>query len=117
MVYADKRPADARAKISETHKCIDCGFDTAPGFPPRWLAECLLNHLGTFTADFTAELEMFMVHDTVWKAAGMTPWGGCLCIGCLEKRLGRKLRPRDFVRDHPFSSIPGTERLTSRRDR
>jgi hypothetical protein len=37
-----------------------------------------------------------MVKDRVWNAAGMEPWGGCLCIGCLETRLGRRLRRQDF---------------------
>jgi hypothetical protein len=40
--------------------------------------------------------EYYMVHDHVWKAAGMEPEGGCLCIGCLEERLGRMLTPDDF---------------------
>src|SRR5215831_16015926 len=42
--------------------------------------------------------------------------GGCVCIGCLEKRLGRKLTPKDFPRRHPFNSLPGTERLIERQD-
>ena len=37
-----------------------------------------------------------MVTDTCWKRAGMKPRGGMLCIGCLEKRLGKKLTPRNF---------------------
>jgi hypothetical protein len=31
------------------------------------------------------------------------------------KRLGRKLRPKDFLRDHPFNDWPGTPRLLKRR--
>jgi hypothetical protein len=43
-------------------------------------------------------------------------WGeGCLCIGCLEKRIGRRLKPKDFT-DHPFNQLPGTPRLLNRRD-
>jgi hypothetical protein len=47
----------------------------------------------------------------------MKPEGGCLCIGCLEKRLGRRLKPKDFPRDHPLNDVrvPGTERLRRRR--
>jgi hypothetical protein len=41
--------------------------------------------------------EYYMVHDNVWKAAGMEPEGGCLCIGCLEERLNRMLTPDDFM--------------------
>jgi hypothetical protein len=47
---------------------------------------------------------VYMVKSTIWQAAGMVDFGGCLCIACLEKRLGRKLRPRDFVRNHPFNT-------------
>jgi hypothetical protein len=45
----------------------------------------------------------------------MEPWGGCLCIGCLEKRIGRSLTPKDFPRGDAFNKVPGTERLLSRR--
>ena len=48
------------------------------------------------------------------RIAGMEPYGGCLCIGCLEKRIGRVLAPRDFP-DHPFRLLPGTKRLLERR--
>jgi hypothetical protein len=41
-------------------------------------------------------------------------YGGCLCIGCLEKRIGRRLIADDFA-DHPFNSLPGTPRLMERR--
>jgi hypothetical protein len=51
----------------------------------------------------------------VWKKAGMEPYGGCLCIGCLEKRLGRKLKPKDFQSGHPFKDLRGTPRLIERR--
>jgi len=43
------------------------------------------------------------------------PYGGCLCIGCLENRIGRKLKPRDFTR-HTFNDMPGTDRLLERRE-
>jgi hypothetical protein len=56
----------------ETAECADCRWDT-----------CLLD-------------EWYMVNDNLWKAAGMEEMGGCLCIGCLEERLGRRLRPDDF---------------------
>ena len=46
----------------------------------------------------------------------MEPYGGCLCIGCLERRIGRKLKPKDFERNHPFnnSGLLCTERLRDR---
>lgn len=40
--------------------------------------------------------EWYMVNDSVWKKAGMKKRGGFLCVGCLEKRIGRKLNKRDF---------------------
>jgi hypothetical protein len=40
--------------------------------------------------------EYYMVHDWVWELSGMNPYDGMLCIGCLEKRLGRKLIKGDF---------------------
>ena len=59
--------------------------------------------------------EVYHLRDAVWKAAGMAPFGGCLCIGCLEKRLGRQLRPTDFDTSHHFNRAPGTPRLMERR--
>jgi hypothetical protein len=35
-----------------------------------------------------------MVEDRVWEKAGDDE--GMLCIGCLEKRIGRKLECKDF---------------------
>jgi len=58
-----------------------------------------------------------MVHDAVWARAGMYSNGGFLCIGCLEKRLGRTLRPSDFT-DAPINNLDNpwqTERLVSRK--
>lgn len=60
--------------------------------------------------------EVYAVFDKVWKAANMGGYDGCLCIGCLEKRLGRTLTPKDFDRKHSFHSFPGTKRLLARRD-
>jgi hypothetical protein len=37
-----------------------------------------------------------MVTDTVWLSVNHYVQG-MLCIGCLEKRLGRKLTPPDFT--------------------
>jgi hypothetical protein len=65
---------------------------------------------------FGPNTELYMVRHSVWERAGMTPWGGCLCVGCLEKRIGRRLKPKDFT-DHVFNDMPGTERLLSRRGR
>ena len=58
--------------------------------------------------------EVYTLRDEVWKKTGMELMGGCLCIGCVEKRIGRRLKPRDFA-DHVFNSMPGTPRLCDRR--
>ena len=59
--------------------CVDCGISTVPqGTRGEW----------------------YMVHDDVWSAAGMNPVADLtqfLCIGCLERRIGRRLTPRDFT--------------------
>ena len=69
--------------------CNDCGMDTEP-WPP---------HRGT--------QEHYVVKDEIWSAAGMPLGkhrtddlaiigGGILCVGCIEKRLGRLLTIDDF---------------------
>ena len=40
--------------------------------------------------------EYYMVSDACWKRAGMKPYDGFLCIGCLEERLGEKLKSVNF---------------------
>jgi hypothetical protein len=67
------------------------------------------------TQTFDEETEVYTVRPFIWKKAGMKPFDGCLCIGCLEKRLGRRLKPKDFLRNDPFGDVPGTPRLMSRR--
>jgi hypothetical protein len=72
--------------------CIDCGVDTTPRTGKRGC-----RHKGRH--------EYYMVHDEVWAEAGMRtglihPYGGggdYLCIGCLENRIGRRLRANDFT--------------------
>jgi hypothetical protein len=58
--------------------CKDCGTDTTPPEGDR---------------------EDYMVHNELWRAAGMPDEdaGIYLCIGCLEKRLGRELTAKDFT--------------------
>jgi hypothetical protein len=120
---------DLKGMIPETWACIDCGINTFPGCSTRVEIErkyktsaALKTLSATGEAPPLAELhfdetcEVYTVRDSVWRAAGMQPWGGCLCIGCLEKRLGRKLRPKDFPRRHEFNKMPGTDRLIERRE-
>jgi hypothetical protein len=41
--------------------------------------------------------EYYMIKDSLWRKVGMKPNGGCLCVGCIESRLGRKLKAKDFT--------------------
>jgi hypothetical protein len=108
--------------MSESHCCIDCGFNTAPGCPNSEEAEQeVANQVAAgiknwrFPWRINHETEMYIVYDHVWKRAGMEPYGGVLCIGCLEKHIGRRLIPDDFVKEHPFNEMVGTARLLERR--
>jgi len=55
-----------------------------------------------------------MVHNIVWQTAIGREYIRYLCIGCLEKRLKRKLTRLDFT-SAPINSMPGrSERLQDR---
>jgi hypothetical protein len=101
----------------ESWCCIDCGVNTAPGYPTRVeMEEAFGKGAKSVALHFSDESEVYRVYAHVWKAAGVEDMGGCLCIGCLEKRIGRELKPEDFDPDHPFNSgLPGTKRLQRRR--
>ena len=111
--------------ITESWLCVDCGTNTAPGlycFPSGEKAGSTRAELDEAfkTADSVQQhidenTELYTVRDVIWARAGMEPWGGCLCIGCLEKRLGRKLKPKHFLRGHELNTMPGSPRLMKRR--
>jgi hypothetical protein len=65
----------------------------------------------------TWDQEVYTVTDEVWRVTGLEGCGGCLCIGCLENRIGRRLKQRDFLADHPFNQpeYPASRRLRKRR--
>jgi hypothetical protein len=115
---------DGRGKIPESWDCIDCGFNTAPGCLNRAEMEKAIEALGDkwgkgegVAYEINDRSEVYTVRTAVWKEAGVVPMGGCLCIGCLEKRLGRNLRPKDFKRGDAFNQMPGTARLLKRQGR
>lgn len=62
-----------------------------------WMAanDRLMTDCADCRTDVVGIHEWYMVHDQVWQAAGMCNFG-FLCIGCLEKRLGRRLAAADF---------------------
>jgi hypothetical protein len=116
---------DLKGMVPESWGCIDCGINTAPGCPNRQQAEEAAAGGATsvwndkdkvYSNTFDELSEVYAVKRRVWEAAGMAKMDGCLCIGCLERRLGRTLIPEDFMRRHPFSTLTGTARLLARRD-
>jgi hypothetical protein len=114
--HEDKAVQD---NIVESWLCIDCGMNTAPGHPsgPEIRVAFTMNPKASLSLPLTCETEIYDVKDAIWSQAGMRPWNGCLCIGCLEKRLGRKLRPKDFSSHDKktWADFPCTERLLNRR--
>jgi hypothetical protein len=111
---------DLKGALPESWNCVDCGVNTAPGCLNRAEMEKALGG-GVIRKQQGVEItyddrsEVYTVRDAIWKQAGMDAMGGCVCVGCLEKRLGRNLRPKDFQRGHPFNRMPGTARLLNRR--
>jgi hypothetical protein len=104
--------------IVESWLCVDCGINTAPGLPSGPEMRIALK-LGTKTVEYCldTDTEVYHVKDAVWKKAGMRGWNGCLCIGCLELRLGRQLRPNDFAKHdrETWAPLPCSDRLSDRR--
>jgi hypothetical protein len=93
---------DKKWPVCTTH-CCDCG-------------------VGTFTID-----EWYMVNDDLWEQAWCgrrKPWHAIdgqqiLCIGCLEKRIGRTLCRADFL-DLPINDrneFQHSDRLRDRLER
>lgn len=60
--------------------------------------------------------EYYAVRNNVWRNSGADK--GVLCIGCLEKRLKRRLTPEDFtdsvINSVSFSLYGHSKRLQSR---
>jgi hypothetical protein len=116
VLHHDHTGNSAKGLVPESWLCVDCGINTAPGCPTRKETELAITLHGNAENVITDESEIYTVKDEVWRASGLEGWGGCLCIGCLEKRIGRRLNPDDFP-DHPLNTIPGTRRLLKRRGR
>lgn len=56
--------------MSDEFLCVDCQFDTFRN-------------------------EYYMVKDEIWP---IEQDGGMLCVGCLERRIGRELKKDDFIK-------------------
>jgi len=112
----------AKRGIPESWHCIDCGINTAPGCLGRaaYMAEVErqrangMSDSWVVTLDIDERSEVYCVWPHVWAEAGMPEMGGCLCIGCLETRLGRRLRPKDFLLGG-LNNLMGTPRLMNRK--
>jgi hypothetical protein len=105
-------------KAPESWLCVDCGVNTASGMKTaaelaKWFEEHPDDEGAPHSIGWSDEV--YTVRRAIWAKAGMKPFGGCLCIGCLEKRLGRELKPKDFKRGDAFNFTPGTPRLILRR--
>ena len=103
----DDKSVNFRNIWPESHRCVDCGFDTASGLPNRARAEeAAIDQIAvgiekwSIPMEYNPAHEFYFVHDHVWKASGIEPFGGCLCIGCLEKQIARRLTPDDFPDIH-----------------
>ena len=116
VLHHDPDRTTAKGFASESWACVDCGVNTAPGLMTRKEIDvALLIHGAVPEQHLTDDQEVYTVTEEVWQKTGLEGWGGCLCIGCLEKRIGRRLKPDDFERDHPLNVLPGTRRLLKRR--
>jgi hypothetical protein len=111
------QPIPKEAGIPESWCCIDCGYNTAPGCSNRAKTEKAFETQRGIEQTYNSKSEVYSVHNHVWKAAGMERHDGCLCIGCLEKRLGRELSMEDFMLEDALNLLPGTRRLRDRRRR
>jgi hypothetical protein len=84
------------------------GLERPPGYdltyPPDPVGEASRHNGDCVDCHRSIADEFYMVQDSVWKRARMEPCGGFLCIGCLEKRIGRRLRARDFT-DCPLNDL------------
>jgi hypothetical protein len=82
--------AEAAGDRTDSYACVDCGMDTAPGIQSKERTEKALAAYGSIKWTVCENSEVYFVRSRVWEAANMDGWGGCLCIGCLETRLGRE---------------------------
>jgi hypothetical protein len=121
MAAGLRDPDDLYGLIPDSYICVDCGMDTWPGHKRRAESEQAWRRAkaigrGWRTLTFTPETEVYYVHPHVWEKSGVGFWSSCLCIGCLESRIGRRLQPFDFIPDNGFNdlNLPGTKRRLER---
>src|SRR5262249_59401852 len=103
ILHKDEQPLSLKGTWSESHCCVDCGYNTHPGAPPRELAEFLMNRDGNVPVRVTTESELYIVKDSVWKKSGLAPYGGCLFVWCLGGGIGCKLKAKNFSFSNPLN--------------
>ena len=113
MVIKPEHAPEGEDNYPAHWRCVDCNVNTHPGAPGR--AAMLAGLAEGVLVLNTPDQEVYTVRDKVWRKAGNPD--GCLCIGCLEARLGRYLRPKDFPDGGNNSPgvFPASERLRDRR--
>lgn len=118
ILHHDPRRETSRGVAPETWLCVDCGVNTAPGMSTRKEIDVAFAIYGEATQTMTLDQEVYTVTAEVWRATGLEDMGGCLCIGCLEKRIRRRLKPKDFLAGHALKShisgITATAKATGR---
>ena len=79
------REVDLSRTLPENHNCVNSGYNTMPGFQTRIEAEQIVAEQRaagikkwSIPSSFTPEDEAYIVHDHVWKAAGMMGRGRAL---------------------------------------
>jgi hypothetical protein len=82
LLYLDEAHAEHFTKRDLAHLCADAIHYLG-------ILDCVACGINT-----SAIGEWYMVTNEIWDTYG--PADGCLCIGCLENRMGRRLRPGDF---------------------
>jgi hypothetical protein len=96
-------------KICGAYATISAAYNSGTG---SVCDDCLFRCMDCGASTYT---ENYMVRDDLWSAAGM--WKGddrMLCIGCLERRIRRRLTRKDFPR-MPLNDDPRRENRRSSR--
>lgn len=101
--------------VPPSWECVDCGMNTGPGLQTAKQVTDAFNRGEGSPCSFDSQTELYVLKGALWERVTQSRTEQILCIGCVERRLGRKLRPRDFD-DSQINRLPGTARLLSRRE-
>src|SRR5262245_49204042 len=71
----DLRSLNLRGLMPESWLCLDCGVNTAPGWPNRKEAELAFLLHGKTPCKMTEELEVYTVKEEVWQETGLEGMG------------------------------------------